>query len=276
MDWIGGEGSGGLISQKLSWTPSRISLLSPMLASPPALMIPSSPVPPWASSPIHAGLASSLAPAALDCAVAKDLVGVAFIQRGQEGDLFLTPAEWALEFMWPLLLDIAPDRLKWLIRHGTFAARLSVLKRALPSIEALINAGYCFFGDQCCCGGRKFTSASGLVGHVFTFDFMRYSATLFMQPRKLQFYSMYNFFVRLPDSAWYSWLDFYEHAMLPRMYASQSNFVLLREYTAKYLNALTGVLHQDSTGYFNAWNAPALSGYAYVQPGDLPDFPITV
>lgn len=219
---------------------------------------------------------SHTTPAIRDSPVAPYLADVAFLQRGHAGDLYLTPTEWALEFMWPALLGIAPDRLKWLIRHGTFASRLLVLKRAIPQLEALLDAGFCFFGDNCSCGGRKFGSPSSLVSHFFTFGFMRFSAVFFMQPRKLQFYSMYNFFVRQPNEVWHSWLDFYRNAMLPYMYGPESNFVFLRESAAEYLTELTGVFHQDSAGAFNEWSAPEMAGYAYLAPGDHPGLPISV
>lgn len=214
--------------------------------------------------------------ATLDSLADPALAEVAFIALGREPGCFVTPIVYALEFMWAPLLQISLERLKYLIRHGTFANRVFVLRRALPAFDALIDSGVCFFGDKCCCGGRKFTSPSALVSHFFTFEFMRFSAVVFMQPRKVQYYLMYNFFVRQSDEVWHAWLDFYHYAMLPCMYGPESRFVSLREHVANYLSALTGVFHQDSAGAFNGWSAQEMPGYTYLEPGDHPALPITV
>ena len=200
---------------------------------------------------------------ALDAPVDTGLAGVAFINRG--GGEFWTPVDWVMRQAWPSLLGVSEARLKWLIRHGTAGARIATLRGSGHlCIDALIDAGTCPFGGDCCCRGRSFTSPSGLVSHIFSFAFMRYSATLFMQPYSVQHRSMYDHFVSQSEPAWAAWMQFFGGAFLPFLCRE---FGALRRLTTQYLTLLTGVVHEDRT-----W---AGEGGA-IEAGDNADLPITV
>ena len=211
-------------------------------------------------------------PVALDVPVDARLAGVAFINRG--GGEFWTPVDWVMRQAWPSLLGVSEARLKWLIRHGTLASRVAALRGSGHfCIDALIDAGICPFGRDCCCGGRSFTSPSGLVSHIFSFAFMRYSAVLFMQPRSVQHRSMSDYFVYQSESAWGVWMQFFEGAFLPFL---SHEFCALRRFTAQYLQALTGVVHQDRVWEGAGWTVEEVQGATYVEAGDLAALPITV